>query len=527
MNQKCLSYIGGSWYEPSGEIFQSWDPITNSALHTGHACTKADVNEALQTAQTVATNLQQRSGSELANFLNTLAGAIEALGDELIETAMGETGLPEARLQGERARTCGQIRAFAELVKEGSWVKASIDTAQPDRSPLPKPDVRSLYAAIGPVAVFGASNFPFAFGTLGGDTASALAGGNPVILKGHPSHPATSTLFTKAADTAIKHCGFPEGTVSLLQGHTNELGSALVDHPLTAAVGFTGSVAVGRALMDIAARRPKPIMVYAEMGSINPVFVMPDALKSCADSIASGLATSIAMGAGQFCTSPGLIVTLKGNFANKVAEQLALQPKGFMLNLGIAEALNNAIEERSLNNDIQIIIGGIAADNILQPNNTLMKVGASDFLDTPALLEELFGPVSLFVECDSIEQMQQIAEHMEGNLTATIHTDTYNDPAVEKLLTTLSNQAGRVLFNGYPTGVEVCPSMNHGGSYPASSTPATTSVGTAAVYRFTRRIAFQNCPNQLLPPALQDGNPLDIWRQINGEFTKNIASTQT
>ncbi len=521
---QCLNLINGQWSEPAGEAFQTWDPTANAMLLHCHSSRTADVNAALQAAEHASPALRRKSGLEIAGLLRALAHEIEALGEELITTGMRETGLPEARLQGERGRTCGQLRAFADLVCEGSWVQASVDTAIPDRAPLPKPDVRALLAPLGPVAVFGASNFPFAFGTLGGDSASALAGGNPVVVKGHPGHPGTCTLFARAAQRAIATCDFPQGTVGLLQGASHELGGALVSHPLTRAVGFTGSKAGGRALMDRAAERLEPIPVFAEMGSINPVFLMPEALANRGLEITRDLAGSIAVGTGQFCTSPGLIVTADPEFANRLAGELAQQPRGVLLNQSIANSLAHATANRENDNGVQVLTGGSTNDNPLVPQNTLMHTTAKHFLATPALHDEVFGPASLLVQCDSVEQMQEIAEHMEGNLTATIHTDDPDGPTVATLLDILSTRAGRILFNGYPTGVEVCPSMQHGGPYPASSAAATTSVGTPAITRFTRRVAYQNCPASLLPPALQDENPLGIWRLLNGEQSRDPAA---
>lgn len=511
------SYIAGNFLAGAGNSFHAWDPVNNLALATCSSCGTEELQRAAHAAQSAAPVLGKKSGQQIAEFLQTLATEIENLGEQLIATGMAESGLPEARLQGERGRTCGQIRAFAELVKDGSWVQASIDTAIADRQPLPKPDIRSQLTALGPVAVFGASNFPFAFGSLGGDSAAALAAGNPIIVKGHPSHPATSTLFAQAMDKAIRSCDFPCGTFALLQGDGHQLGGDLVAHPSVKAVGFTGSVAGGRALMDIAAKRAEPIPVFAEMGSINPVFIMPDVLHNNSDSVAAGLAASIAMGAGQFCTSPGLIVTLAGDFAEQTANHLAQQARGHMLNPGIANAFKQSVAARSKDQEIELLTGGAGADNPLQPENSLMKISAVNFIAKPELLEEIFGPVSLLVECQNIKEMQDVAEAMEGNLTATIHTQAYDQPELKPLLEQLSKVAGRVLFNGYPTGVEVCPSMQHGGPYPASSAPATTSVGTAAIFRFTSRHAFQNCPDSLLPAALQNANPLNIWRQLNGQ----------
>ncbi|MCV6604617.1 MAG: aldehyde dehydrogenase family protein, partial [Porticoccaceae bacterium] len=382
------SYIAGQWHSPDTDIFQSWDPAADKALQECGTCGDAEITAACDAAAQAVSELCQKTAAESAAFLRQIATEIEALGDELITTGMQETGLPEARLQGERGRTCGQIRAFADMVEEGSWKQASIDTAQPDRAPLPKPDVRAMLNPIGPVAVFGASNFPFAFGSLGGDSASALAAGNPIVVKGHPSHPMTSTLFAKAVDNAIAACNYPAGTFSLLQGVGNQLGGQLVQHPAIQAVGFTGSVAGGRALMDLAAKRPAPIPVFAEMGSINPVFILPDALQNNMDGVASGLAASIAMGVGQFCTSPGLIVTLKGELADKLASEVSSQASGTMLNPGIADALQNALQERAEMAGVDVLSGGATDGNPLQPNNTLMRVSASDFLATPALLHE-------------------------------------------------------------------------------------------------------------------------------------------
>ncbi|UTW45464.1 aldehyde dehydrogenase (NADP(+)) [bacterium SCSIO 12696] len=526
MSSTPQSYIAGQWHSPTASTFSSWDPTADQALQSCGTCGDDEIALACAAAVSATNELTKKTPAELAGFLRQLATEIEALGDELITTGMSETGLPEARLQGERGRTCGQIRAFADMVEEGSWRQASIDTAQPDRAPLPKPDVRALLNPIGPVAVFGASNFPFAFGSLGGDSAAALAAGNPIVVKGHPSHPMTSTLFAKAMDSAIKNCGFPAGTFSLLQGTGNALGGALVENSAIKAVGFTGSVAGGRALMDIAAKRPQPIPVFAEMGSINPVFILPDALESNLNLIATGLAGSISMGVGQFCTSPGLIVTLKGDLGEQLANELSAQARGVMLNPGIAESLQTSLSQRASNEAIDVLAGGPVGDQPLQPNNTLMRIDAERFLATPELLHEVFGPAALLVECDSVAQMQQVAKAMEGNLTATIHTQDYDSPAVSELLQQLSRVAGRVLFNGYPTGVEVCPSMQHGGPYPASSFAVATSVGTAAATRFTMRNAYQNCPDSLLPAELQNANPLGLWRLVDGQFTQTAVSQE-
>lgn len=527
MSTRCLSFIAGKEKIGTGADFYSWNPILNTRAYQCYSNTEQDLDLVIASAIDAGYILADKPPSEVANFLNEIALQIEDLGDELINTAMNETGLPQARLLGERGRTCGQIRAFAALVADGSWVNASIDTAEPSRAPVPKPDIRAMLAPIGPVAVFGASNFPFAFGTLGGDTAAALASSNPVVVKGHPSHPATSSLFAKAMANAIEKCGFPIGTFSLLQGQSNELGGLLVANSGIKSVGFTGSVSGGRALMDIAAKRAAPITVYAEMGSINPVFIMPDSITNRAQDMATGLAASIAMGAGQFCTSPGLIVCLKSSFPELVATNLSQQPRGYMLNPGIGQAMASAVDKRIADGQITLLTPKMDDDSELMPSNTLMKISAQHFIQTPALLEEIFGPVSLVVECESMDELHQVSQAMEGNLTATIHTDDFENSDVKQLLKHLKTVAGRVLFNGFPTGVEVCQSMQHGGPYPASSMPASTSVGTAAITRFTSRQSFQNCPDSLLPMALKDNNPLGIWRHINNANTQASVEKQS
>lgn len=513
------SLINGEWLEGTGDSFQSWDPVLDQPLAEIRSCTHTDIQRAMQAAVSAKIELDSKTSAQKAEFLNLLASEIEALQTEFIPVAMAETGLPEARLQGETGRTCGQIRAFAALVANGSWLQASIDTADPNRQPVPKPDVRAMYTSLGPVAVFGASNFPFAFGTLGGDSAAALAAGNPIVVKGHPSHPLTSRYFAQAMLTTLEKTGFPLGTFALLQGTGHELGTEIVKHPAIKAVGFTGSLAGGRALMDIAAQRPTPIPVYAEMGSVNPVFIMPEAQQSRAADIAQGLATSITMGCGQFCTSPGLIVCLKGDLPQQVASHLAEQPQGIMLNPGIAQAMQNAVAERQQDPAISLLTGG-GSDTPLKPQNSLMQVSAEHFLATPELTEEIFGPVSLVVECDSVAQMLAVAHSMQGNLTATIHADEYQSPELKHLLQVLKPRTGRILFNGYPTGVEVCQSMQHGGPYPASSIAHVSSVGTAAINRFLNRNAYQNWPDELLPAELQNNNPLGIMRLVNNEYSR-------
>ncbi len=517
---ECQSYVAGRFSSTTDGIFESVNPASGDVVARCATCGDDHVNEALAAAGQAALELEKKTGVEIAGFLARISQEILELGTELIEVAGLETGLPVARLEGERGRTCGQIAQFAELLRDGSWCEATIDTAIVDREPVAKPDIRALFVPVGPVVVFGASNFPFAFGTAGGDTVSALAAGNPVIVKAHPSHPATNALFARALDRAVAAVGFPAGTISVLQGVGNRLGEMLVEHPLTKAVGFTGSLRGGRALMDIAARRAEPIPVFAEMGSVNPVFVLPDALKNRGAGIAAGMAQSLAMGGGQFCTSPGLLITLRDEgFASALAAQVAAAPTGVMLNHAMADTLCREVLALEKNPRVELMTGGSNPVSPITPNNSLFRIAATTLLESPELQEEMFGPVAILVECDDEAQLLIVAEALNGNLTASIHGDGFETELAQGLVHRLSRIVGRVVLNGFPTGVEVCPAMHHGGPYPASSAPATSSVGTSAITRFVRRVAFQDCPDELLPAALQQANPLQILRQVNGHFT--------
>ncbi len=517
------SYVGGDWVTPGGKSFQSQNPRTREIVAAYTSCGAAEVEHALALAQEAAEKYRLLAKNSVAKFLHAIAGEIEALGDQLLETADRETGLGLPRLTGERARTCGQIRAFAQLVEDGEWVQASIDTAQPDRQPVPRPDIRRMLRPIGPVVVFGASNFPFAFGTVGGDTASALAAGNPVVVKGHSFHPATSELFCHAVDGAIKTCGMPKGIFSLLLGNGHDLGVALVKHPFTRAVGFTGSLQGGRTFMDLAASREVPIPVYTEMGSINPVFICEDALKTRAESIAAGLSASACLGTGQFCTSPGVAVTLKNReFEELLKRKFAEKARGVLLHTRIAGAFSDALSRMSQRSDVEWLNPVPVGDDILFPPNVLFKTTAAVFLADPALSEEIFGPATLLVVCDDAHQMTEIAKKTAGNLTASIHA-TESDAQAPVLLGILEQKVGRVLFNGYPTGVEVVPSMQHGGPYPAASVASSTSVGADAITRFARFVAYQNVPDALLPDAVKNGNPFGIHRKVNGKLTRDAV----
>ena len=515
------SFVGGSWVSPEGQTFTSVNPRNGETKNLFNSCGSQEINEALTKADEAFQVVRNFNGEKLAEFLNAIADEIEALGDVLLETGDMESGLGIPRMTGERGRTCGQIRAFAAIAKEGQWTQPSIDTAIPDREPIPKPDLRRMMKPIGPVAVFGASNFPFAFGSLGGDTASALAAGNPVIVKGHPSHPATSELFTQAVETAAKKTGMPNGIFSMLQGVGIELGSELVKHPSVKAVGFTGSYRGGRALMDLAASRPEPIPVYAEMGSVNPVFIGKNSLSKNVDALAAGLSGSVCLGTGQFCTSPGVVVTLQSSeLEDKMKSAMTEAARGSMLNAGIAQAYSAGLKRLQNTSSVEWLNPVDIVDGEMAPPNAVFKVSASDFLEDKNLAEEVFGPLTLLVVCESEAEMKQVAQSIDGNLTATIHSDGDDELTVE-LTNILEQKVGRVIYNGYPTGVEVAPSMQHGGPFPASSVSWATSVGADAIVRFARFVAYQNIPDTILPDALKNSNPLGLVRRVNGELTQD------
>ncbi len=517
------NFIGST---PSGqgeETLFSYNPVDGSAFAESFAVAGTDeINQAVDKAVSAFQAYQSISNQAKADFLDAIADEIMALGDELVERACGESGLPTGRIQGERGRTCNQLKMFASLVREGSWVEAIIDTAIPDRAPIPKPDLRMMQIPIGPVVVFGASNFPLAFSTAGGDTASALAAGNPVIVKGHESHLGTNELVSKAILAAAAKTGMPEGVYSMVNGGI-PVGQQLVKHPGVKAVGFTGSLRGGRALFDLANQREEPIPVYAEMGSINPTFLMPEKLGEDPEGLGKSFAGSVTLGVGQFCTNPGLLVGVKSEaldtFSKSLADGLA-DATGTMLNAKIAESYYQ-------HRDALLNEAGVAHEGNTEKaeGNTARAltatVSASTFLENPRLHEEIFGPFTLLVVCDSAAEMELIAAGLQGQLTGTLVATendlTQNDTVVKNL----QQKVGRILFNGVPTGVEVCPAMHHGGPYPASTNAKYTSVGTTAISRFTRPVSYQNWPDRLLPAELQRDNPLGIWRLVNGERTKS------
>jgi NADP-dependent aldehyde dehydrogenase len=426
----------------------------------------------------------------------------------------------------ERGRTTGQLRMFAELVREGSWVDARIDRADPRRRPLPKPDLRRMLIPIGPVAIFGAGNFPLAFSVAGGDTASALAAGNPVIVKAHPAHPGTSEMTAVAIQKALAATGYPDDWFSMVHGVQNEVGQILVRHPGIQAVGFTGSLAGGRALFDTAASREVPIPVYAERGSVNPVFLLPGALAERADEIATGLHASVTLGCGQFCTNPGLVIALAGDdldrFLARLSECFAAGGPCTMLHGGILEAYEVGIEDLSAKPSVELLAHSAPEPAVgkTQAATALFVTDAEPFMNDAEMAEEVFGPSTLVVRCETAEQMLELACGLAGQLTATFHAGEADRSLLDSLRTVMEAKAGRLLFGGFPTGVEVCAAMHHGGPYPAASDPRSTSVGTAAVLRFARPVCYQDWPQDQLPAELQNHNSRGIKRQVDGVLTR-------
>lgn len=482
------------------------------------------VEEVLNRAHVAFLSYKNLSGKKKAAFLRAIADEIEALGIELVNTAMRETNLPEARIVNERGRTTGHCRMFADLVEDGSWVDARVDSALPDRMPAPKPDMRKMLVPIGPVVVFGAANFPLAYSTAGGDTASALAAGCPVIVKAHPAHLETSKLVAAAIEKATIKTGMPQGVFQHVHGEGFEIGQALVKHPFTKAVGFTGSLAGGKALFDLANQRPEPIPVFAEMSSINPVVLLPETLSRDAIKTASQLAASITLGVGQFCTNPGLIIAVDDAALNLFIQALASEIQkalpGTMLHQGIADnyskRLTQTLAQKGVKTEGQTTIQG----NYSQGTPLVASVSADTFLQNPTLSEEVFGPFSLIVKCKNFEELTKVVSRGHGQLTATIIGDEAEISKHKVLINVLIEKAGRLIINGVPTGVEVCPAQMHGGPYPATTDSRFTAVGTDAIKRFVRPVAFQNFPESLLPNELKTDNPLGIWRIFNGEFKK-------
>lgn len=517
--------IGHQAIRGEGRALLAINPHDQQAIGTPvfNSATTALVDQACTLAEQAFDPFRATEPQTRARFLEAIADGIVELGAALTKRAHLETGLPMARLEGERGRTVAQLRLFATVLRQGRWQSATFDSALPERQPMPRPDLRMCKIALGPVAVFGASNFPLAFSVAGGDTASALAAGCPVVVKAHRAHPGTSELVGRVIQEASRRLELPAGTFSLVAGDGNTVGQQLVSHPAIKAVGFTGSREGGLALIRAAAARPEPIPVYAEMSSINPVFLLPGALAARAESIASAFVDALVMGAGQFCTNPGIVLAVEGpdleTFLTQASAHLAEKAAQTMLTPGIHSAYEQGLNRISSQADVQTVASGQPCCGLTQAQGHLYQTTFANVSGNTGLLDEVFGPAAIIVRCQNTEQMLAFATSIEGQLTATLHLEHQDLAIARNLVQAMEKKAGRVLINGFPTGVEVCDSMVHGGAFPATSDSRTTSVGSTAIERFLRPVCYQNVPDALLPEALKQNNPLNLWRQIDGQST--------
>jgi NADP-dependent aldehyde dehydrogenase len=519
------SIVDGKLLGSSSGSFHGVDPRTATKLDPPyHYASIDDLDRAAQLAEEAFANYSKLPGRDRAQFLGHIAAGIEAAGAEIVERAHRETALPEARLKGELARTVNQLRLFAQVVEEGSWANARIDPAQPERKPLPRADIRSVLRPLGPVAVFGSSNFPLAFSVAGGDTASALAAGNPVIVKAHSAHPGTSELVGQVVSESVRACGLPAGVFALLFGAGSELGAALVAHPVIKAVGFTGSLSAGRSLMKVAAARPEPIPCFMEMSSSNPLVVLSEALALRGSQIANGLFGSFTLGVGQFCTKPGLVYLPQNEAADEfVAALTALvgqSQASAMLTDTICGNHHSGVATRKANGAVQTLAEGAAGSGGSFAAPALFEVSGAQMLRSSELAHEIFGPSTLLIRYADRDELKALLSAVEGQLTATLHGTDADIAANADLIAILERKAGRLVVNGFPTGVEVCHAMVHGGPFPATSESRMTSVGTQAIYRFVRPVCYQDFPQAALPDELKNENPLRIWRLVDGEFTR-------
>ncbi len=526
------SIISGASHESSGGTFAGFNPAAGKSLEPEfHYASLHDLNRAADLADEAFSSYRNLPGEQKGKLLRDIAAGLEAIEADLVARANAETALPEARLKGELARTVNQLRLFAEVVEEGSWVDARIDLALPGRKPAPRPDIRSMLRPLGPIAVFGSSNFPLAFSVAGGDTASALAAGNPVIVKAHSAHPGTSELVGQVIAHSVRENNLHSGTFALLFGQGSELGAALVKHPKIKGVGFTGSLRGGKTLMDICAARPEPIPCFTEMSSVNPIFVLPEALGTRAAQIAAGLFGSFTLGVGQFCTKPGLVFLPRGEQADalvaelkKLVQQAPCQP---MLTEDIARSYQEDVEERNGHRAVETL----AQAQAQAPDNrkscyaitTLFEISGKELMKNPKLAGEVFGPTTLIVRFESRDEMLALARRVEGQLTATLHGTEHDLTEYSDLINVLECKAGRLIINGFPTGVEVCHAMVHGGPFPATSDSRFTSVGTLAIRRWARPICYQDLPQSCLLDELRNENRLGILRMINGQYTRDAV----
>lgn len=530
MNLHGQSIIAGKVTPSDGAPFHAVNPANGEALPgTFFEAPASHADAALRAADAVFDEFRATSTEQRALFLEAIANQIEAIGDPLLQRAHAETGLPMARVTAERGRATGQARLFAKVIREGSWTEARIDRAIPDRQPLPKPDIRRMMVPLGPVVVFGASNFPLAISVAGTDTVSALGVGCPVVVKAHPGHPGTCELVASAIVKAAEETGMPAGVFSIVQGKGNDIGMSLVKHPLTQAAAFTGSLRGGRALYDAAAARPSPIPFYGELGSVNPVFLLPGALKERAPQIAEAFLGSLTMGVGQFCTNPGLVFGLQGDdlktFLDKTASLVKAWAPSTMLHGGICASFNSGLDRIGSVKGVELVAKSEAdaKSDASQAPAVLYATDAKTFAANDTLREEVFGPASVVTHCGDKEELERIAESFDGQLTAAIHGTPEDLRQHARLIRILERKAGRIIFNGFGTGIEVCPSMHHGGPYPASTHSFFTSIGTAALYRFVRPVCYQGFPDDCLPGPLQNKNTNKAWRIVDGEITQADA----
>jgi len=523
------SIVGFRRGASDGDPIHAINPATSEELEPAyHSASRGEVDEAARLASKAFETYACVSGKNKAIFLRKIAENIEILGDELVARATQETALPPARIKTETARTCNQLRLFAALVEDGSWVDARIDRADPNRQPLPKPDGRSMLHPLGPVVVFCASNFPLAFSVAGGDTASALAAGNPVIVKAHHAHPGTAELVGLAVSRAVRECDLPEGVFSLLYGPGREVGRQLITHPLIKAGGFTGSRSGGQALMKLASSRPEPIPLYAEMSSVNPIFILPSALCERSEAIAKGLHASVTLSAGQFCTNPGLVFIphdRSEKLIDRLGELMTTTAPFTMLTPGICSAYREGVEKLCQNHRVELI----AEQKVNEAGKclagaALFQTDAISFLEDQSLCSEVFGPSTLLIKYSTRGELIDCARSLEGQLTATIHADEEELNNSHDLIAILQTKVGRLVFNGFPTGVEVGHAMVHGGPFPATSDGRSTSVGTRAALRFARSVCYQDWPDEALPEELKNANPLHIWRMVDGQMTNASLS---
>ncbi len=524
------SIVNGEPQTASAGTFKGFDPTAGRLLEpTFHYAPPEGLDRAAHLAEEALVAYRNLPGKEKARFLRHIASGIEEIAGELVSRANAETALPEARLKGELARTVNQLRLFAQVVEEGSWANARIDPAQPERKPLPRADIRSLFRALGPVAVFGSSNFPLAFSVAGGDTASALAAGCPVIVKAHSAHPGTSELVGQVIAKSVRENHLHPGVFALLFGAGTDLGAALVKHPRIKGVGFTGSLHAGKALMEMCAARPEPIPCFTEMSSVNPVFVLPEALRTRAAQIAGGLFGSFTLGVGQFCTKPGLVYLPANEFGDalvgelkKLVEQAGCSP---MLTEGISKSYRSGVAHRSGHSAVRTLAQAAAPIDMKSCHAVpaLFEVSGRDLVENPELAGEVFGPSTLVIRYASRAEMLELARGIEGQLTATLHGTQADLAEYFDLIGVLERKAGRLVVNGFPTGVEVCHAMVHGGPFPATSDSRFTSVGTQAIYRWARPVCYQDFPQAALPDELRDENPLGILRMIDGVVTRDAV----